>query len=75
VLLVLAAGFYLVGGWYFSGRLYQQGLSGAAKRAARPTYHLSAVAVAPGTVILGVPADQLLTPGCGDYGGQPATAR
>jgi uncharacterized protein len=61
----LAAGFYLGGGWYFSGRLYQQGLSGAAKRTAKPTYHLSAVAVAPGTVTLGVPADpdQLLTPG------------
>src|SRR5215211_1108231 len=65
VLLILAAVFYLGGGWYFSGRLYQQGLSGAAKRAAKPTYHLSVVAVAPGTVTLGVPADpdQLLTPG------------
>jgi uncharacterized protein len=65
VLLVLAAVFYLGGGWYFSGRLYQQGLSSAAKRAAKPTYHLSVVAVAPGTVTLGVPADpdQLLTPG------------
>ena len=65
VLLILAAVFYLGGGWYFSGRLYQQGLSGAAKRAARPAYHLSVVAVAPGTVTLGVPADpdQLLTPG------------
>jgi pimeloyl-ACP methyl ester carboxylesterase len=65
VLLVLAAVFYLGGGWYFSGRLYQQGLSGAAKRAARPTYHLSVVAVTPATVTLSVPADpdQLLTPG------------
>src|SRR4029453_13726691 len=65
VLLVLAAGVYLGGGWCFSGRLYQRGLSGAAKRAAKPTYDLSAVAVAPGTVTLGVPADpdQLLTPG------------
>ena len=65
VLLVLAAVFYLGGGWYFSGRLYQLGLSGAAKRAATPTYHLSVAAVAPGTVTLGVPADpdQLLTPG------------
>src|SRR5512132_2912926 len=64
VLLVLAAVFYLGGGWYFSGRLYQQGLSGAAKRAAKPTYHLNVVAVAPGTVTLGVTADpdQLLTP-------------
>jgi hypothetical protein len=65
MLLVLAAVFYLGGGWYFSGRLYQQALSGAAKRAAKPTYHLNVVAVAPGTVTLGVPADpdQLLTPG------------
>ncbi len=65
VLLVLAVVFYLGGGWYFSGRLYQQGLSGAAKRAARPTYNLSVVAVGSGTVTLGVPADpgQLLTPG------------
>jgi alpha-beta hydrolase superfamily lysophospholipase len=65
VLLVLAAVCYLGGGWYFSGRLYQQGLSGAAKRAARPTYNLSVVAVTSGTVTLGVPADpgQLLTPG------------
>jgi uncharacterized protein len=65
VLLVLAAVFYLGGGWYFSGRLYQQGLSGAAKRAARPTYDLSVAAVGSGTVTLGVPTDsgQLLTPG------------
>jgi alpha-beta hydrolase superfamily lysophospholipase len=64
-LVVLAAVFYLGGGWYFSGRLYQQGLSGAAKRAARPTYDLSVVAVTQGTVTLGVPTDpgQLLTPG------------
>jgi hypothetical protein len=65
VLLVLTVVFYLGGGWYFSGRLYQQGLSGAAKRAARPTYDLSVVAVTQGTVTLGVPTDpgQLLTPG------------
>jgi uncharacterized protein len=65
LLLVLAAVFYLGGGWYFSGRLYQQGLSGAAKRAARPSYDLSVVAVGSGTVTLGVPTDsgQLLTPG------------
>jgi alpha-beta hydrolase superfamily lysophospholipase len=65
VLLVVAAVFYLGGGWYFSGRLYQQGLSGAAKRAARPTYDLSVAAMTPGTVTLGVPTDpgQLLTPG------------
>jgi hypothetical protein len=31
-LVVLAAVFYLGGGWYFSGRLYQQGLNGAATR-------------------------------------------
>jgi uncharacterized protein len=64
-LVVLAAVFYLGGGWYFSGRLYQQGLSGAARRAARPTYDLSVVATRSGTVTLGVPADpgQLLTPG------------
>jgi uncharacterized protein len=64
-LVVLAAVFYLGGGWYFSGRLYQQGLSGAARRAARPTYDLSVVAVRSGIVTLGVPADpgQLLTPG------------
>jgi uncharacterized protein len=62
---VLAAVFYLGGGWYFSGRLYQQGLSGAARRTARPAYDLSVVAVTSGTVTLGVPADpgQLLTPG------------
>ena len=65
LLLVLAGVFYLGGGWYFSGRLYQQGLSGAAKRAARPTYDLSVAAVTSGTVTLGVPSDpgQLLTPG------------
>jgi uncharacterized protein len=65
LLLVLAAVFYLGGGWYFSGRLYQQGLSGAAKRAARPTYDLSVAAVTPATVTLRVPTDpgQLLTPG------------
>jgi alpha-beta hydrolase superfamily lysophospholipase len=65
VLLVPAVVFYLAGGWYFSGRLYQQGLSGAAKRAARPSYDLSVVAVTQGTVTLGVPTDpgQLLTPG------------
>jgi pimeloyl-ACP methyl ester carboxylesterase len=65
LVVVLAAVFYLGGGWYFSGRLYQQALSGAAKRAARPTYHLTVVAVTPATVTLGVPTDpgQLLTPG------------
>ena len=65
VVVVLAAVFYLGGGWYFSGRLYQQALSGAAKRAARPTYNLTVVAVTPATVTLGVPTDpgQLLTPG------------
>ena len=65
VLLVLTVVFYLGGGWYFSGRLYQQGLSGAARRATRPAYNLSVVAVTPGTVTLGVPADpgELLTPG------------
>jgi uncharacterized protein len=65
LLLVVAAVFYLGGGWYFSGRLYQQGLSGAAKRAARPTYDLSVAAVGSGTITLGVPTDpgQLLTPG------------
>jgi alpha-beta hydrolase superfamily lysophospholipase len=62
---VVAAVFYLGGGWYFSGRLYQQGLSGAAKRAAKSTYNLSVTAVTPTTVTIGVPADpgQLLTPG------------
>src|SRR5512133_3099976 len=77
VVVVLAAVFYLGGGWYFSGRLYQQALSGAAKRAAGPTYNLSVVAVAPATVTLGVPPDpgQLLTPGCGDCSGRPATDR
>jgi uncharacterized protein len=61
----LAAVFYLGGGWYFSGRLYQRALSGAAKRAAKPTYNLSVTAVTPQTVTLRVPADpgQLLTPG------------
>lgn len=61
----LAAVFYLGGGWYFSGRLYQRGLSGAAKRAAKPTYNLSVTAVTAGTLTLRVPADpgQLLTPG------------
>jgi pimeloyl-ACP methyl ester carboxylesterase len=65
LVVVLAAVFYLGGGWYFSGRLYQQGLSGAAKRAARPSYNLSVVAVTSGTVTLRVPTDrgQLLTPG------------
>jgi alpha-beta hydrolase superfamily lysophospholipase len=65
LVVVLAGVFYLGGGWYFSGRLYQQALSGAAKRAARPTYNLSVVAVTPATVTLGVPTDpgQLLTPG------------
>ena len=65
LVVVLAAVFYLGGGWYFSGRLYQQALSGAAKRAARPSYTLSVVAVTPATVTLGVPTDpgQLLTPG------------
>jgi alpha-beta hydrolase superfamily lysophospholipase len=62
---VLAAVFYLGGGWYFSGRLYERALSGAAKRAAKPTYNLTVTAVTPGTVTLRVPADpgQLLTPG------------
>jgi alpha-beta hydrolase superfamily lysophospholipase len=61
----LAAVFYLGGGWYFSGRLYQRALSGAEKRAAKPTYDLSVTAVTPGTVTLRVPTDpgQLLTPG------------
>jgi hypothetical protein len=65
VVVVLAGVFYLGGGWYFSGRLYQQALSGAAKRAARPAYNLSVAAVTPGTVTLRVPTDpgQLLTPG------------
>jgi alpha-beta hydrolase superfamily lysophospholipase len=65
LLLVVAGVFYLGGGWYFSGRLYQQGLSGAAKRAAKPTYDLSVAAVTQGTVTLRVPTDpgQLLTPG------------
>jgi uncharacterized protein len=65
LVVVLAAVFYLGGGWYFSGRLYQQALSGAAKRAARPSYNLSVAAVTPGTVTLRVPTDpgQLLTPG------------
>jgi hypothetical protein len=65
LLLVLAAVFYLGGGWYFSGRLYQQGLSGAAKRAAKPTYDLSVAAVTDETVTLRVPTNpgQLLTPG------------
>jgi hypothetical protein len=65
LLLVLAAVFSLGGGWYFSGRLYQQGLSGAAKRAATPSYDLSVAAVTPKTVTLRVPTDpgQLLTPG------------
>jgi pimeloyl-ACP methyl ester carboxylesterase len=65
LVVVLAAVFYLGGGWYFSGRLYQQALSGAAKRAARPTYNLTVVAVTPATVTLGVPPNpgQLLTPG------------
>ena len=62
---VLAAVFYLGGGWYFSGHLYQQALSGAAKRAAKPTYNLTVAAVTPETVTLRVPTDpgQLLTPG------------
>jgi pimeloyl-ACP methyl ester carboxylesterase len=63
--LVLAAVFYLGGGWYFSGHLYQQALSGAAKRAAKPTYNLIVAAVTPATITLRVPTDpgQLLTPG------------
>jgi hypothetical protein len=63
--LALTAVFYLGGGWYFSGRLYQRALSGAVKRAAKPTYDLSVTAVTPGTVTLRVPPDpgQLLTPG------------
>src|SRR6266702_1834570 len=56
-LVVLAAVFYLGGGWYFSGRLYQQALSGAAKRAAKPTYNLTVAAVTPETVTLRVPTD------------------
>jgi pimeloyl-ACP methyl ester carboxylesterase len=65
LVVVLAAVFYLGGGWYFSGHLYQQALSGAAKRAAKPTYNLSVTAVTPRTVTLRVPTDpgQLLTPG------------
>jgi hypothetical protein len=65
LVVVLAAVFYLGGGWYFSGHLYHQALSGAAKRAATPTYNLSVAAVTPGTVTLRVPTDpgQLLTPG------------
>jgi len=61
----LAAVFYLGGGWYFSGHLYRQALSGAAKRAAKPTYNVSVAAVTRGTVTLRVPTDpgQLLTPG------------
>src|SRR6266536_4712973 len=61
----LAAVFYLGGGWYFSGHLYRQALSGAAKRAAKPTYNVGVAAVTRGTVTLRVPTDpgQLLTPG------------
>jgi pimeloyl-ACP methyl ester carboxylesterase len=63
--MVLAAVFYLGGGWYFSDYLYQHALSGAAKRAAKPTYDLSVAAVTPGTVTIRVPTHpgQLLTPG------------
>ena len=62
---VLAAVFYLGGGWYFSNYLHQHALSGAAKRAAKPTYNLTVTAVTPATVTLRVPAEpgQLLTPG------------
>jgi alpha-beta hydrolase superfamily lysophospholipase len=62
---VLTAVFYLGGGWYFSDYLYQHALSGAAKRAAKPTYNLTVAAVAPATVTLRIPTDpgQLLTPG------------
>jgi uncharacterized protein len=64
-LVVAAAVFYLGGGWYFSNYLYQHALSGAAKRAAKPSYNLTVTAVTAGTVTLRVPADpgQLLTPG------------
>jgi uncharacterized protein len=64
-IVVLAAVFYLGGGWYFSGQLHRQALSGAAKRAAKPAYKLSVTAVTPATVTLRVPPDpgQLLTPG------------
>jgi hypothetical protein len=74
---VLAAVFYLGGGWYFSGRLYQQGLSGAAKRAAKPSYDLSVAAVTQGTVTLGVPTDpgQLLPRAPGGCSGRRATGR
>jgi uncharacterized protein len=63
--MALAAVFYLGGGWYFSDYLYQHALSGAAKRAAKPSYNLSVTAVSARTVTLRVPADpgQLLTPG------------
>jgi alpha-beta hydrolase superfamily lysophospholipase len=62
---VLAAVFYLGGGWYFSDYLYQHALSGAAKRAAKPTYNLSVTAATPATISLRIPTDpgQLLTPG------------
>jgi hypothetical protein len=64
-LVVVAAVFYLGGGWYFSDYLYQHALSGAAKRAAKPTYNLTVTAVTPHTVTLRVPTHpgQLLTPG------------
>jgi alpha-beta hydrolase superfamily lysophospholipase len=63
--IVVAAVFYLGGGWYFSDYLYQHALSGAAKRAAKPTYNLTVTAVTPQTVTLRVPIHpgQLLTPG------------
>ncbi len=65
LVMIVAAMFYLGGGWYFSDYLYQHALSGTAKRAARPTYDLNVAAVTPETVTIRVPTDpgQLLTPG------------
>lgn len=48
----LALVFYGAGGWYLSGKLYHEGLSAKAKRAAHVSYNLRIEAVTPGSLTL-----------------------
>lgn len=48
-LLAATVAFYAGGGWYFADRLYAQGLSAAAKRAATPTYDIPVRSIGGGT--------------------------
>ena len=54
---MLTAVFYLGGGWYFSGRLYELGLSAAAKRADRPTYDIRVRAITPDSLTMALPGE------------------